>query len=512
MPMSDRSDSPGEASAVASDAHDMLRLVVFCAWALCAVAYFSYRLTVFNQEWPLYSWLFYITELHAQLSIALFAFVTWRVTPRSRPAPAVEAAGIDVMIPTKGEPLEVLRDTISAALAMSGRGRVLVLDDAARPDVRQMTLDLGAEYFARGESSHAKAGNLNFGLTKSTAPFVAVLDADFVAKPTMLQALSTYFSDPKCAFVQAPQVFSNRRSFQHLHGWGLPSDWNEQSLWFDVLERGRDHHNATAYCGCPAILRRSCLDEIGGFATGTVTEDAHTGLQLQHRGYGSAFHPDNVAEGQAPETLTAFMRQRYRWASGQLSVCSREGVWFGRGLTWRQTLCYWASLHYLSGALRDVVFVVAPAIGILFGILPVYADYAVFLPFFFALLFLSWAMMVAFSRGVWHLLPALHFDAAILAPHLLALWRAPFGAERVFHVTSKAKRQTEDLSFMIVPCTVAALNFTAVVWGFLSTLGLVAATISGTPLYTVWFWALLGFLSHFSVIWRAIHRTRRSSS
>ncbi len=88
MPMSDRSDSPGEASAVASDAHGMLRLVVFCAWALCAVAYFSYLLTVFNQEWPLYSWLFYITELHAQLSIALFAFVTWRVTPRSRPARA----------------------------------------------------------------------------------------------------------------------------------------------------------------------------------------------------------------------------------------------------------------------------------------------------------------------------------------------------------------------------------------------------------------------------------------
>ena len=34
--------------------------------------------------------------------------------------------------------------------------------------------------------------------------------------------------------------------------------------------------NATFFCGSCAVLRREALDEVGGVATDTVTEDAHT--------------------------------------------------------------------------------------------------------------------------------------------------------------------------------------------------------------------------------------------
>ena len=50
-----------------------------------------------------------------------------------------------------------------------------------------------------------------------------------------------------------------------------------------------DNWNATFFCGSCAVIRRSALEEIGGFAVETVTEDAHTALKMQRLGWGSAF-------------------------------------------------------------------------------------------------------------------------------------------------------------------------------------------------------------------------------
>ena len=55
---------------------------------------------------------------------------------------------------------------------------------------------------------------------------------------------------------------------------------NEQSIFFDVICRGKDRHGAAFWCGCPSLLRREALVEVGGVATETVVEDAHTSLKL----------------------------------------------------------------------------------------------------------------------------------------------------------------------------------------------------------------------------------------
>ena len=47
--------------------------------------------------------------------------------------------------------------------------------------------------------------------------------------------------------------------------------------------------DATFFCGSCAVIRRKPLDEIGGIAVETVTEDAHTSLRLHRLGYTSAY-------------------------------------------------------------------------------------------------------------------------------------------------------------------------------------------------------------------------------
>lgn len=480
------------------NAHGGFRAGIFALWCAASLGYLAYRTTTIDPAAQIYSIIFLLAEVHAHLSVLLFAIISWRLR-EVRPQKLTDAPRTDVFIPTKGEPLNVLTRTISAAMALQGPKIVWVLDDANRTEVRALAQTLGANYLARGESADAKAGNLNFGLKQSDAPFVAVLDADFVASPDMLTQMLGYFRDEKCALVQAPQAFSNGGSYQHVPGLGLPPGWNEQSVWFDVLERGRAELNATAYCGCPAILRRSALDAVGGFATGTITEDAHTGLRLHKAGFRCEYHPTIVARGLAPDTATAFMRQRMRWASGQYSVLWRERFWSAR-LSFAQRLCYFASLQYFAGALRDLIFVLSPILALFTGILPFYADTDVFLPLFLTQLFLSWAVMVSFSRGVWRVLPALHFDAAVLGPHLISLLTAPMPAKRAFFVTPKDGRNREDWRLLALPAVISILNASAIAYGVNAAQTQAFPPLQGTPLMFVVAWAAFACLSHFSVI------------
>mgnify|MGYP000105044705 CR=1 FL=1 len=62
----------------------------------------------------------------------------------------------------------------------------------------------------------------------------------------------------------------------------------ENSLFHDFIQKGNDTWNATMFCGSSAVMRRAALNEVGGIAVETVTEDAHTSLKLNRRGWSSA--------------------------------------------------------------------------------------------------------------------------------------------------------------------------------------------------------------------------------
>ena len=95
---------------------------------------------------------------------------------------------------------------------------------------------------------------------------------------------------------------------------------NEQSLFFDVLLPGRNRLKSVFWCGSAALLRRSALMEIGGLATVTVTEDYETSLHLRLKGYLGIYHNEHLIQGLAPDNLTSYVIQRFRWAQGNLQL------------------------------------------------------------------------------------------------------------------------------------------------------------------------------------------------
>jgi cellulose synthase (UDP-forming) len=270
---------------------------------------------------------------------------------------------VDIFIPSYNESLDVVKPTVLAALSIdwpADKLRVYVLDDGKRAHFREFAESCGAGYIIRSNNAHAKAGNLNHALKVSQGEFVAIFDCDHIPVRTFLTTTMGWFlRDPKCAMLQTPHHFFSPDPFERNLGTfrRVP---NEGNLFYGLIQDGNDLWNATFFCGSCAVLRRIPLEEVGGIAVETVTEDAHTALKLHRRGYTTAYLRQVLAGGLATESLSGHIGQRIRWARGMAQIFRLDNPLTGRGLTLLQRLCYSnAMLHFFSGVPR-LVFLTAP--------------------------------------------------------------------------------------------------------------------------------------------------------
>ncbi|RQS60734.1 UDP-forming cellulose synthase catalytic subunit [Burkholderia sp. Bp8963] len=270
---------------------------------------------------------------------------------------------VDVYIPTYNEPLSVVKPTVFAAQSMdwpAAKLRVYLLDDGKRPEFEAFAREAGIDYLTRDDNRHAKAGNINRALPKTRGEYIAIFDCDHVPTRSFLQTTMGVFQrDPKCALVQTPHHFFSPDPFERNLGTfrEIP---NEGNLFYGLVQSGNDLWNATFFCGSCAVLKRSALEEVGGVAVETVTEDAHTALKLHRRGYTSAYLPTVQAAGLATESLAGHVKQRTRWARGMAQIFRIDNPFLGRGLGFVQRICYGnAMLHFFYGIPR-LIFLTIP--------------------------------------------------------------------------------------------------------------------------------------------------------
>jgi cellulose synthase (UDP-forming) len=270
---------------------------------------------------------------------------------------------VDVFIPSYNEPLTVVKPAIYAALGMdwpADRLHVYLLDDGRRPEFRDFCAQAGAHYMTRPDNAHAKAGNLNHALRHTQSEYVAIFDCDHVPVRSFLRnTVGWFLRDPKCAMLQTPHHFFSPDPFERNLGTfrRVP---NEGNLFYGLVQDGNDLWNATFFCGSCAVIRRKPLEEVGGIAVETVTEDAHTALKMHRLGYTTAYLNMIQAAGLATESLSGHIGQRIRWARGMAQIFRTDNPMFGRGLSLFQRLCYSnGMLHFFYGIPR-LVFLTAP--------------------------------------------------------------------------------------------------------------------------------------------------------
>ena len=311
-------------------------------------------------------------ELYAIMVLFLgYIQTAWPLERKPVPLPADprDWPTIDVFIPTYNEPLQVVQQTVFTATGMDwprDKLKVWVLDDGRRPEFREFCESVGVGYLTRPDNQHAKAGNLNAALARTSGEFVAIFDCDHIPTRSFLQVtLGWFFRDPKLAMLQTPHVFFSPDPFEkNLATFRVVP--NEGELFYGLVQDGNDLWNATFFCGSCALMRRSMLEEVGGVATETVTEDAHTALKLNRLGYNTAYLALPQAAGLATESLSGHVGQRIRWARGMAQICRIDNPLFGPGLSLAQRLCYLnAMMHFFYGLPR-LVFLTAPLASLFF--------------------------------------------------------------------------------------------------------------------------------------------------
>lgn len=343
---------------------------------------YSETLTLDTTVGAVCSILLIAAETYAWLVMLLGYFQIFWVLER-KPVPCPEDPSlwphVDVLIPIYNEPLEVIRPTVHAACSMDWpreKLHVWILDDGSREELREFAREAGAGYVRREIHDHAKAGNINHALTLMDGEFVAIFDCDHIPVRSFLQmTMGWMIRDPKIALVQTPHHFYSQDPF--ARNLGLTSHQpDENALFHDLIQKGNDTWNATMFCGSCAVLRRCALDEAGGIAVETVTEDAHTSLRLNRLGWSSAFIGIPLAAGLSTETLSAHVGQRIRWARGMIQIFRTDNPLAGPGLSVGQRLCFLnAMIHFLHGLPR-LIFLLAPIPYIFFGIYVIEADAA----------------------------------------------------------------------------------------------------------------------------------------
>ncbi|MBS6741387.1 MAG: UDP-forming cellulose synthase catalytic subunit [Enterobacteriaceae bacterium] len=327
---------------------------------------------------------------------------------------------VDVYIPTYNEPLDVVRDTVLAAQCIDyprDKMNIYLLDDGKRREFAVFAADVGVGYITRNDNNHAKAGNLNHAMKLTQGELITVFDCDHVATRIFLQAtVGGFLKDPKLALVQTPHYFYSPDPFERnlSVGRNIP---NEGSLFYGPIQQGNDNWNATFFCGSCAVIRRSALEEIGGFAVETVTEDAHTALKLQRRGWSSAFLDIPLAAGLATERLVLHVIQRTRWARGMTQIFRLDNPLFGRGLTIQQRLCYLSAMLYYQFALPRIAFLTAPLAYLLFNLNIIHSSAS-----------------LVFAYALPHLFLAIYVNSRMNGRHRYSFWGEIYDLVLAFHI------------------------------------------------------------------------------
>jgi cellulose synthase (UDP-forming) len=386
----------------------------------------------------------YGAELYA-FAILFLGYLQTIWPLRRAPVPLPDSTedwpAVDIVIPTYNEPLDVVRYTAFAALNVdwpADKLRVVILDDGRREEFRQFSMEAGIEYMTRDDNKHAKAGNINRALKNLYAPYVAIFDCDHVPTRSFLQmTIGWFLRDKNLAMLQTPHHFYSPDPFErNLAQFRVIP--NEGELFYGIVQDGNDFWNATFFCGSCAVLRRTALDEIGGIAVETVTEDAHTSLRMQMNGWNTAYIGIPQAAGLATERLSAHVVQRVRWARGMIQILRVDNPLFAKGLSLSQRLCYFNAMTHFLYALPRLIFLTSPLIYLLLSHSNVPGYWAAILAYALPHLTLS---NITNSRiqgqhrhSFWNEIYETVLSPYILLPTLFALINPKFGK---FNVTAK---------------------------------------------------------------------------
>jgi cellulose synthase (UDP-forming) len=450
---------------------------------------------------------------------------------------------IDVFIASYNEDVELVRLSIIDAKNLNYpfpdvEIKIYVLDDGRRDgrdpskeNMKKVAEEEQVNYLIREHNQGYKAGNLKNAMEKTNGDLFAILDADTRAFPDFLVHTTGYFKKQKVAWVQTPQWFydiTDAEKLSSIINSKLKltnkklirlSDFlfgkievnedifgNEPRLFYDVILRKRNFHNAAFCCGAGSIHRREAVmnlavkgfvaeikklefdlikkksdqlkihpDSFGDLKNSFLlhqelipfkfhaSEDIYTSMMMHADKWESVHHPDVECKMLSTQDVDSWIKQHQRYAEGSLDIAFKDNPLFIKGLTWRQKLCYFNTIWSYFAPLWILVFLFCPIVFFFSLTLPVKAY-----SFDFFKYFLPFQIMntITITLGCWGI-STKRGDQYYISSFwfmLMALYSIARGKKVKFNVTPKDRNFSKSTEHILPHVIIIGLSLLGVAY------------------------------------------------
>ncbi|MBA2372210.1 MAG: glycosyltransferase family 2 protein [Chloroflexi bacterium] len=333
-------------AAVASDAPSQTGTL------LGAVAVWSVQLA--RAAGALAHALIVVITLLALVRLVIVLIVAVRRSARPERSPLVSGR-LAVLVPAYNEEV-VIGNTLRAILrSVHTDLEVVVIDDGSgdrTANEARKVAETDERVRVIVQPNGGKSSALNRGLAATTAPYIAVVDADSLVEPEAFGELLRPLSDPKVGAVAGNVKVGNRGgllgAMQHLE---YVVSINLDRRFLDAVD------SVMVVPGALGAFRRDVIERAGGFPLNTIAEDADLTVAIGRLGFHTRHSSSARVWTEVPSGWTALRRQRFRWSYGILQVLwKHRGAILSRRATnvGRLGIPYTVMFSYLLPALTPI--------------------------------------------------------------------------------------------------------------------------------------------------------------
>jgi poly-beta-1,6-N-acetyl-D-glucosamine synthase len=248
---------------------------------------------------------------------------------------------VSILVPAYNEG-KTIEPAVRALLRMDYPAyEIIVLDDGSTDDTYERARAFegqwgGATVRVIRKSNSGKAATLNYGVQIAHFHYVLCMDGDSKLTEDTLRRAIRHFRHPDVAAVAGNVKVINRKSFwariqalEYIEG-------------LNMARRAQGFMRAVNIIPGPVgLFRRDVMLRVGGYDTDTFAEDADLTLKILAQGWRIVYEDRAVAWTEAPETLQALIKQRYRWTRGILQALRKRKRMFAHpqnAMTWLSVL------------------------------------------------------------------------------------------------------------------------------------------------------------------------------
>jgi len=262
-------------------------------------------------------WLLYAAGALAVLRAVVVLLAARRHVRRRRGGvwgPPVTAP-VSVIVPAYNESAGI-EAAVRSLLASDHPVEVIVVDDGSTDGTADLVESLHLPYVRVIRQANAgKPAALNTGIAAASCDLLVMVDGDTVFEPSTVRNLVQPFARPRTGAVSGNAKVVNRK--------GLLGRWQhiEYVVGFNLDRRLFDLGRCMPTVpGAVGAFRRDALLRVGGVSDDTLAEDTDLTMALCRDGWRVVYQEDAVAWTEAPASLRALWRQRYRWCYGTLQA------------------------------------------------------------------------------------------------------------------------------------------------------------------------------------------------